>query len=99
MISSFLHRVVEQRAAEILMGLRDQGKVAKPLANDQYGNGSCWTHTGLNIRFKDWRFIHKARLKLRDRHNKIIDRLLHNICFGQVNTDQAVAAANSRLRP
>ena len=29
---------------------------------DRYANGSSWHATGLNIRFKDWRFIHHGRL-------------------------------------
>ncbi|XP_028416671.1 uncharacterized protein T26G10.4-like [Dendronephthya gigantea] len=62
--SQFLHRLIQQRAANTLMSLRDQGKVAQSLATDLYANGSTWTHTGVNMRFKDWRFIHKARLNL-----------------------------------
>ena len=29
---------------------------------DRFANGSSWHYTGLNIRLKDWRFIHRARL-------------------------------------
>ena len=46
------------------MTLPDQGKVACCLTGDQYANGSSWHMTGLNIRFKDWRFIHRARLNV-----------------------------------
>ena len=44
------------------MALPDQGKVARTLESDSYANGSTWQYTGLNLRFKDWRFIHRARL-------------------------------------
>ena len=29
---------------------------------DTFANGSTWQYNGLNIRFRDWRFIHRARL-------------------------------------
>lgn len=61
-ISSFLHRIIQQRTGKSLMDL--QGKVARCLATDDYGNGSCWHNTGLNLRFRDWRFVHKARLNV-----------------------------------
>jgi hypothetical protein len=58
-VSSFLHRAVQQRYGKKLMDLPDQGKVARCLVSDDYGNSSTWQNSGLNIRFKDWRFIHK----------------------------------------
>lgn len=63
-VTSFLHRLAQQRYADVLTSLADQGKVARCLAEDIYGNGSTWHMTGLNIRFKDWRFIHRARLNV-----------------------------------
>jgi hypothetical protein len=62
--SSFLHRHVQDRAAEKLMDFPDQGKVARALVNDSFGNGSAFLYTGLNIRFRDWRFVHRARLNV-----------------------------------
>jgi hypothetical protein len=58
-VCRFLHNVERDQAAQ---HLRDQGKVPCALSNDKYANGSNWHFTGLNIRFKDWRFIHRARL-------------------------------------
>ncbi|XP_046856073.1 uncharacterized protein LOC124449166 [Xenia sp. Carnegie-2017] len=63
-VSSFLHRLAQQRYADSLAALPDQGKVARCLAEDIYANGSSWHMNGLNIRFKDWRFIHRARLNV-----------------------------------
>ena len=58
----FLRNLIQEHHATSLLALPDQGKVAKCLSNDKYANGSTWHNTGLNLRFKDWRFIHKARL-------------------------------------
>ena len=63
-VTTFLHRLVQSRFANDLMQLHDQGKVARCLFDDQYANGSTWHCTGLNLRFKDWRFIHRARLNV-----------------------------------
>ena len=63
-VTTFLHRLVQSRFGDDLMALKDQGKVARCLSGDQYANGSTWHCTGLNLRFKDWRFIHRARLKV-----------------------------------
>ena len=61
-VTGFLHRFVQQQHGSKLLALPDQGKVAQCLATDHYANGSTWHNSGLNLRFKDWRFIHKARL-------------------------------------
>jgi hypothetical protein len=61
-VCRFLHNVERDQAAQHLRDLRDQGKVPRALSADKYANGSNWLFTGLNIRFKDWRFIHRARL-------------------------------------
>lgn len=63
-VITFLHRLVQSRFGDDLMQLKDQGKVARCLSEDQYANGSTWHCTGLNLRFKDWRFIHRARLNV-----------------------------------
>lgn len=63
-LTYFLHQLVLDRCSKDLLNNQDQGKVARCLADDQYANGSTWHCTGLNIRFKDWRFIHRARLNL-----------------------------------
>ena len=63
-VTTFLHRLVQSRYGDEFMNLKDQGKVARCLSEDQYGNGSTWHCTGLNLRFKDWRFIHRARLNV-----------------------------------
>jgi hypothetical protein len=63
-VTTFLHRLVQSRFGDDLMALKDQGKVARCLSGDQYANGSTWHCTGLNLRFKDWRFIHRARLNV-----------------------------------
>ncbi|XP_046856078.1 uncharacterized protein LOC124449173 [Xenia sp. Carnegie-2017] len=60
----FLHQLVLDRCSKDLLNNQDQGKVARCLADDQFANGSTWHCTGLNIRFKDCRFIHRARLNL-----------------------------------
>lgn len=62
--SAFLHRLVQDRVSSKLMDLPDQGKVARALVKDTFGNGSSWLYTGLNMRFSDWRFIHRARLNV-----------------------------------
>ena len=61
-VCRFLHNVERDQAAQHLRDLRDQGKVPRAPSADKYANGSNWLFTGLNIRFKDWRFIHRARL-------------------------------------
>lgn len=138
-VTSFLHRLVQLRNADDLMSLSDQGKVARCLADDQYSNGSTWHMTGLNIRFRDWRFIHRARLnclplnankhrwsqasptcrhchqpetlphvichcrpemvQIRQRHDKIVERLVNAVRFGNITTDKTVRDSGSRLRP
>jgi hypothetical protein len=55
---------VQERASFKLLALPDQGKVARVLIKDAFSNGSSWIYTGLNLRFKDWRFIHRARLNV-----------------------------------
>ena len=134
----FLHRLVQQRLAADLMSLKDQGKVARCMVANQYGNGSSWDMNGLNIRFKDWRFIHSARLSVLplnanksrfshadptchhcchpktlphvlchcrpemtlicDRHNKIVERIVKAVRFGEITTNQAVHESGLRLR-
>lgn len=58
----FLHFYVQDQYASTLLSLPDQGKVARALTLDTFANGSTWQYNGLNFRFKDWRFIHRARL-------------------------------------
>ena len=134
----FLHAHVQLSHSAELTALPDQGKVARTLQNDQYANGSTWQFTGLNLRFRDWRFVHRARLNciplnspksrwsncsptcrhcnddetlphvichclpnmvaIRQRHDKICDRLTNAIRFGEVTTDRCVPDT-SRLRP
>lgn len=60
----FLHNLAREKEATTLRELRDQGKVARALHNDKFANGSSWHFTGLNVRFRDWRFIHRARLNV-----------------------------------
>ena len=138
-VTTFLHRLTQQRYADALMSLPDQGKVARCLIEDQYVNGSSWHMNGLNIRFKDWRFVHRARLnvvplnanksrfsrtsptcrhcsqpetlphvichcrpqmtQIRDRHNKIVQRIVNAVRFGEIQTDKAIRDSGSRLRP
>ena len=135
----FLHNITKEQFAAKLTELPDQGKVARALEHDKYSNGSSWHFTGLNMRFKDWRFIHKARLNclslnaeksrwsettatcrhcvsdetlphvlchctinmvaIRQRHDKIVNRLVNAVRFGEVTTDRTVAETNSRVRP
>ena len=59
---NFLHFHIQDFYSQQLLSLPDQGKVAHSLSSDYYANGSSWHTTGLNMRFKDWRFIHRARL-------------------------------------
>jgi hypothetical protein len=61
-VCRFLHNLERENSAKSLRDLRDQGKVTRSLTNDKFGNGSNWHFTGLNMRFKDWRFNHRARL-------------------------------------
>ena len=135
----FLHNLIQDQYADALSELNDQGKVARALYHDQYANSSSWQFTGLNIRFKDWRFIHKARLNclslnavksrwsdtspkcrhcpstetlphvldhcttnmvlIRQRHDKVIERLTNAVRFGDITTDRCVAESGSRLCP
>lgn len=60
-VCRFLHHEIQSRFSEQLQAKPDQGKVSRTLATDLYANGSTWQFTGLNLRFRDWRFIHKAR--------------------------------------
>ena len=61
-VCRFLHNVARNDSAKKLRELCNQGKVARALSTDPYANGSSWQFSGLNMRFKDWRFIHKVRL-------------------------------------
>ena len=113
-----LHRFSQECSSKRLLALPDQGKVARALISDSFASSSSWIYSGLNLRFSDWRFIHRARLnviptrqninrwaddenplcrvcntdpetlphilchcptnmlKIRERHNLIVDRLL-----------------------
>ena len=62
--SSFLHHLAQDRASDKLMALPDQGKVARALVKDAFSNGSSWVFSGLNMRFKDWCSVHRARLNV-----------------------------------
>ena len=135
----FLHSVAQSTAADQLQSLPDQDKVPWTLAIDQYANGSTWQFNGLNIRFRDWRFIHRARLnclplnavksrwsntsrrcrhcaadetlphtichchtnmvQIRNRHNRIVDRLVNATRFGEVLSDRTISTSNLNLRP
>lgn len=138
---SFLHRVSQDRASRKLLDLPDQGKVARASVKDAFANGLSWMFTGLNMRFKDWCFVHRACLnvvptnknkskwsekfdpecrvchtydeslphilchckdnsvQIRDRHNKIVERLRKAIRLGQVRVDQQVPDMNGECRP
>ena len=61
---SFLHQLTQDRAFQKLLNLPDQGKVARAMVKDAFANGSSWMFTGLNMRFKDWRFVHRARMNV-----------------------------------
>ena len=58
----FLHYQTQMSHAQDLTDLPDQGKVARSLSADLYANECTWQFNGLNTHFKDWRFIHRARL-------------------------------------
>ena len=58
-VTTFLNHLVQSRFADDLMQLRDQGKFARCLSQDQYANCSTWHCTELNLRF-----IHRARLNV-----------------------------------
>ena len=136
-----LHRFTQECSSKRLLDLPDQGKVARALSSDGFASGSSWMYNGLNLRFSDWRFIHRARLnvvptrqninrwaddenplcrvcntdpetlphilchcptnmvKIRDRHNLIVDRLVKAIRFGDVRLDQQVVGMNDACRP
>ena len=136
-----LHRLIQERAANRLLDLPDQGKVARALVADSSGASSSWIYNGLNLRFSDWRFIHRARLnvvptnqninrwaddenpmcrvcntdpetlphilchcptnmvKIRERHDLIVNRLAKSIRYGNVRLDQQVVGLNDSCRP
>ena len=48
-VITFLHRLVQSRFGDDLMKLKDQGKVARCMSEDQYANGSTWHCTVLKI--------------------------------------------------
>ena len=138
---SFLHQLTQDRASQKLLNLPDQGKVARAMVKDAFGNGSSWMFTGLNMRFKDWRFVHRARMNvvptnknkskwsddfspecrvcqstdetlphilchckvnmvpIRERHNKIVERLRKAVRYGHVRVDQQVPGLNEPCRP
>lgn len=98
--SRSLHFHVSDQHALRLSSLPDQGKVARTLNIDQYANGSTWQFTGLNLRFHDWRFIHRARLNClplnaakarwsetspRCRHCSSEETLPHVLCHCRLN--------------
>ena len=56
----FLHNLSPDTTR--LTDLHDQGKTPRALTTDRFANASSWHYTGLNIRFRDWHFIHRARL-------------------------------------
>ena len=56
----FQHNLCRDNAAKLLLDLRDHGKTL--VNTDCLANSSSWHFTRLNIRFKDRRFIHRARL-------------------------------------
>ena len=60
---------MQQLHGQKLLDLPDQDKVARCFDTDRYANGSIWQCTGLNLRFKDWRFIHDARLNCLATHS------------------------------
>ena len=65
-VTTFLHRLVQSRYGDELLNLKDQGKVARGLSEDQYANG-CFDVALYGIGtcgFKDWRFIHRACLNV-----------------------------------
>ena len=136
-----LHRFSQECSSKRLLALPDQGKVARALTCDSFASSSSWIYSGLNLRFSDWRFIHRARinvvptrqninrwaddedplcrvcntdpetlphilchcptnmLKIRERHNLIVDRLVKAIRFGNVRLDQQVVGMNDACRP
>lgn len=136
-----LHRFSQECASKRLLDLPDQGKVGRALSCDGFGTGSSWMYNGLNLRFSDWRFIHRARLnvvptrqninrwaddenplcrvcntdpetlphilchcptnmvKIRERHNLIVDRLVKAVRFGDVRLDQQVIGMSDACRP
>ena len=136
-----LHRFSQECSSKRLLALPDQGKVAGALICDSFASSSSWIYSGLNLRFSDWRFIHRARLnvvptrqninlwvddenplcrvcntdpetlphilchcptnmlKIRERHNLIVDRLVKAIRFGNVRLDQQVVGMNDACRP
>jgi hypothetical protein len=138
---SFLHHISQERASQKLLDLPDQGKTARAMTKDAFANGSSWMFTGLNMRFKDWRFVQRARMNvvptnknisrwddlhspkcrvcqstdetlphilchcnnnmllIRERHNKIVERLRKASRYGQVRVDQQVPGFNDECRP
>ena len=138
--SAVLHHLIQDNASAKLMSLPDQGKVARALVKDALSNGSSWLYTGLNMRFKDWRFIDRARLnvvpsnqnksrwsdcsnlcrvcnshpetlphiichcewnmvKIRERHDAIVERLNKAVRFGMVRVDQQIPGIQDECRP
>ncbi|CAB4040100.1 Hypothetical predicted protein, partial [Paramuricea clavata] len=61
---SFLHHLAQERASQKLLDLPDLGKTARAMTKDAFANGSSWMFTGFNMRFKDWQFIHHARMNV-----------------------------------
>ena len=56
---NFLHHLVQNLAGEKLIDLPDQGEVARAFISDSFYKGSSWLFNGLNMHFRDWRFIHQ----------------------------------------
>ena len=138
---SFLHQLSQERATKKLLDLPDQGKVARAMIKDAFGNGSSWMFTGLNMKLKDWRFIHRARMNvvptnknkskwsdefshecrvcqskdetlphilchckqnmtlIRNRHDKIVERLRKAHRFGNLRIDHQIPGLNDACRP
>ena len=108
--SRFLHFHVQDRFASSLLALPDQGKVGRALTTDTFANGSTWQYNGINIRFRDWRFIHRARLNClpvnnvkcrwsnscsKCRHCDSVETLPHVLCHCRPNMPSILRRHNA----
>ena len=89
---NFLHHVVQNLAAEKLIDLPDQGKVASAFISDSFYNGSSWVFNGLNMCFRDWRFIHRARLN-------VVPTNQNKACWCNISTRCRICDAEAETLP
>ena len=84
--------------------------MGRALTTDTFANGSTWQYNGINIRFRDWRFIRRARLNClpvnnvkcrwsnscsKCRHCDSVETLPHVLCHCRPNMPSILRRHNA----